>query len=916
MADDFIRFAFTGGVFSRSILGRSDVEKYDLGLAEGLNWFIHYQGGASTRPGTVFLDYLQDDDKDARLAEFKFSSRLADTYLLVFTKDRLRFMQNGAYVLEAAKSVTGIAANTFTCVAHGFLNNDWVKIPQIPGAGTYQITNKFANSFQLLNPDGSAYVFTGTYNPATTVSRIYTLAHPYAPADLPDLLFSQTRDQVTITHLDYPPYRLSRFAATNWTLAAINLDGNTTAPGALTLTAQVAGTSGAVYGVTAVNASGQESYLSDYTVNELTNNFTATAGSMKIAWTGLSGTLYYNVYRSIVFPVGTEATFAQELGLIGRTVAPVFIDANIVPDFTIPPPAMNNPFAQGKITAIDVTAAGAGYTKATATVTVTGAPGTGFVGKPIVSSTGTILGVIIINPGSGYVSPTVAFGGGGAGATATATAGAATGTFPRCSTLLQQRRIYAGTDSQPMTLFASRPGLPDNFSSSLSGTDADSFVLTIDAPDVNPIKYCLAFPSSMLAFTENAVWQIKGAEMKAVTGASAIAEPISGTGIADVPPMFIEDEVLYLNSAGSEVRLLRPEARAGQAQTANASLYSSDFFDLSNIIESWGFAKEPYRLLWAQRKDGTFLSLTYMPDQNVYAWSNHETKGLVYQITGLSEKHQDRIYMIVQRLVGGVWKKYVERLSSRSPDSVEGMISVDAALTTSFNKPAATINFTDSTAVTDVGVFALTDVGSHIRAGNGRAIVLAYTNSTHVTIGWQIANTERYPQTAGYRTYSSGQWSLDKPFTTVSGLNHLEGRTVDVLADGNVLDQQTVVGGSIPIPGGASFACVGLPFDARLKTLPLHASDLIIAAKGKRIVGAALRLLDSRGLKVGDGDTRYEMKDRTFEQFDEPTWFQNGLKEIAIASSWEFDGSLVVEKTGPLNATLLGLVLKAEKSDD
>lgn len=916
MADDFIRFAFTGGVFSEALLGRSDVEKYDLGLAAGLNWFIHYQGGASTRPGTQFLDYVQDDDQPVRLAEFKYSSRIADVYLLVFSLNRLRFMQNGAYVLESQKNISAISTSgVFTSNAHGYVNGDWVKLIAIAGAGTYEVTAASTNTFRLKNPDGTFLVPTETYSSAMKVARIYTLASPFAVDDLAELHFSQIRDEVIITHLDYPPYKLSRVTATNWTITPVDLAGNTTAPGTLTLTPQTSGSAGVLYGVTAVNLAGEESYVSNFKVTEATNNFTSTAGSVKLTWTAMTDVQYYNVYRSIVFPVGADALVSQELGFIGRSKAPEFTDANIVPDFTTPPPTFSNPFVQGAITAINMTAAGTGYSKSTATVTVTGS-GSGFVGKPVVNGAGTIIGVLIINPGSGYVNPVVSFGGGGAGATATAVAGAVSGTYPRCSVLLQQRRVYAGTELQPMTLFGSRPGQPENFSTSLYGSADDSFELTLDAADVNPIKFCVAFPSGLVAFTENAVHLVRGSEDKTISPLTAMAEPLSGTGIASTPPLYIEDEILYVTNAGTEVRLLRPVVITNQTRSFSTSLYSTDFFSKQNVIQSWGFAKEPFRLLWAQRRDGTFLSMTYLLEQNVFAWSNHDTQGIVKQITTLAERGRDRVYMVVERKIGTTWRKYIERFGFRDVSTVERMYAVDCGLQLDLPNPDAVLTVTETTASTSSDVFTADDIGAHLRAGDGRAVVVSVVDPKNAVIAWQIALTERVPQTSEFRTYASGDWSLARKYSTVGNLHHLEGKTVQVFADGNWQADQVVENGSITLSSRASLVAVGLSFTAELKTLPLHAADLILAAKNKRVVGAALRLLETRGLSVGDGETFYDMKDRTNEALDEPARFQSGVREIAIASSWEFDGSLTVRKTGPMNATLLGLVLKAEKSDD
>src|SRR6185437_15071263 len=56
--------------------------------------------------------------------------------------------------------------------------------------------------------------------------------------------------------------------------------------------------------------------------------------------------------------------------------------------------------------------------------------------------------------------------------------------------------------------------------------------------------------------------------------------------------------------------------------------------------------------------------------------------------------------------------------------------------------------------------------------------------------------------------------------TTVTGLDHLEGQTVSVLADGGVVDGLVVSSGSITLPYSASKIHVGLPFTSRAVTLP------------------------------------------------------------------------------------------------
>jgi hypothetical protein len=60
------------------------------------------------------------------------------------------------------------------------------------------------------------------------------------------------------------------------------------------------------------------------------------------------------------------------------------------------------------------------------------------------------------------------------------------------------------------------------------------------------------------------------------------------------------------------------------------------------------------------------------------------------------------------------------------------------------------------------------------------------------------------------------------PASTFTGLDHLNGRTVVVWADGIVQESEVVSGGSITLEVSASRVIAGLPFTAKLETLPIR----------------------------------------------------------------------------------------------
>ena len=95
------------------------------------------------------------------------------------------------------------------------------------------------------------------------------------------------------------------------------------------------------------------------------------------------------------------------------------------------------------------------------------------------------------------------------------------------------------------------------------------------------------------------------------------------------------------------------------------------------------------------------------------------------------------------------------------------------------------------------------------------------------------------------------------PATTISGLGHLEGKAVAVLADGSPVEGLTVASGSITLPYAASVVHVGLPYTSVLAPMPYEADARDGSTLGRlRTVGLSrIRVLDTVGGKYGSSET-------------------------------------------------------------
>lgn len=148
--------------------------------------------------------------------------------------------------------------------------------------------------------------------------------------------------------------------------------------------------------------------------------------------------------------------------------------------------------------------------------------------------------------------------------------------------------------------------------------------------------------------------------------------------------------------------------------------------------------------------------------------------------------------------------------------------------------------------------------------------------------------------------------------TSITGLWHLEGKDVAVLADAAEVTGLTVTDGAITLPHEASVVHVGLPITADVQTLPLA---LEVQAFGqavtKNINEVYLRMQDSSGFKVGPNFTdTVEWTQRSNEPYGTPPALFTGVEEVTILPEWGQDTQLCVRQTAPLPATILAMSLE------
>lgn len=147
---------------------------------------------------------------------------------------------------------------------------------------------------------------------------------------------------------------------------------------------------------------------------------------------------------------------------------------------------------------------------------------------------------------------------------------------------------------------------------------------------------------------------------------------------------------------------------------------------------------------------------------------------------------------------------------------------------------------------------------------------------------------------------------------SVSGLDHLEGREVVALADGDVVKGLTVTAGAVTLPFAASKVHVGLPFTAEFETLPPAIQfDDVGASRGRphSVNAVRIQMENTRGIKVVTEDGREsELVQTGGDLYDEiPLW--TGMHELTVPALWNRDGTVTLRQEYPLPMTVLGIAI-------
>ncbi len=411
---------------------------------------------------------------------------------------------------------------------------------------------------------------------------------------------------------------------------------------------------------------------------------------------------------------------------------------------------------------------------------------------------------------------------------------AAAGDYPSAVSYFEQRRCFAGSINKPQSILMTKSGTESNMSYSLPIRDDDRISFRVASREANAIRHIVPL-TQLLLLTADAEWRVSSVNSDAITPNTISVRPQSYVGASNVQPVMVSNSVIYSAARGGHARELGYNWQAQGFISGDLSLRAAHLFDNLDIMDM-AYAKAPYPIVWCVSSNGKLLGLTYVPDQQIGAWHQHDTDGLFESCAVIAEGSEDRLYVIVKRTINGATVRTVERIASRQFATAEDAFFVDCGL-----------------------------------------------------------------------TYDGA------PATTISGLTHLEGKTVSILADGAAHPQRVVTSGSITLDQAASKVHIGLPITADLQTLPvaMQIDNAFGQGRAKNVNKVWLRVFRSSGIFVGPSlDLLAEAKQRTTETYGSPPELKSEEIQVMVPPSWGDSGQVWVRQSDPLPLTIASLTLE------
>jgi hypothetical protein len=700
----------------------------------------------------------------------------------------------------------------------------------------------------------------------TTGGLVYEVASPYTSAHFDGLSWLQIKDVVILTHHQVAPHKLSRTGHAAWTFSTITFAPDTATPGSITCTVTNSDSSATInctYSAAAVTEEyGEGLIVTSASVSRplvLDSQLTDTTKTRRVAIeiARVEGAKSYVIYRN-------DGNADGYIGYVKQPASgnPTYTDRGIKdPDLSDSPLPERNPFAVA-------------------------------------------------------------------------------GDYPAVVSIFQNRTVWGNTLNDPGILHLSRTANYFDLRKHELTDPLDDDAIELHVTSTRRDGIVGLVPRRQLyVVTEGGVFVVGGGTSMSdvLTPSNAKASPEGTDGGMPAMPLMVGNAALFVHSARQSVMEMAYRYDSDSYPTNDMTMFAPHLGRESSF-KQLALAQTPASLVFATRENGKLVGMIYERTQDVVGWYRITTQGEVESIAVIYDatERRDQLWACVKRTVGGQTRRFIEVFYPRfdGETAADGCF-LDCSLTyDGRNTSAAALLSITGTAGYAIGAVVTLTASGHTPF-TSESVGRIYSVQGYWQGSYDVEQERFRVKITGFSssTVCTGQlldvvpeemqgffspnWALLA--NQVSGLDHLEGESVTICADGCPTPPEIVTDGTVSSRSPASVIHAGLPYTGILKTTRMEGGNpagTTQQTKRQRITEVGVRFYKSIGGKVGPGDdsSKYEAiyPLPAGRLMGSPPHLFTGDKVVKMPTGWNRDGYIVVKQDQPLPCTVLLLAVKEQ----
>ena len=414
--------------------------------------------------------------------------------------------------------------------------------------------------------------------------------------------------------------------------------------------------------------------------------------------------------------------------------------------------------------------------------------------------------------------------------------------YPGSVGLYEERLAFGGTSEQPTTLWMSETGIFDGFG--IGPDDEDAIDVDIVSSEVNEINW-IASGRDLVIGTSGGEITINSGNNPTLTPSAIKQQPRTYHGSQTQQVALVKDEILFLQGSERKVRTFRYDFNIDGYTGEDLTFLSEHITEggLKEIV----YAQEPNTIIYAITNNGDIVSGVYDRPKQVIGWTKFITDGDYESVQSITKGEEDQIWVAVERKVNNATKRYIELfLNGDGTDDIHGysdsyLTLTNALVITDITQANPGVVTSTAHGLSDGDTVIIKDLKDP-ESGDltSTKTNMSSLNNCVFKVANKTANTfelntlsDVNVNTTNYNAYGSGGNCWER-VTTVSGLDHLEGKTVQIKIDGATHPNKTVSSGSITLDTASGEVVVGLPFNTTIKTLSIEYDTGIGSSQGQR----------------------------------------------------------------------------------